>query len=91
MSTPPEENRRNPAMHMIRPTFVPKRRKKGCDDDIEIDYKDVSFLKKYTTDTGKIVGRKKTGLCAKHQRKLAEAIKRARFMALMPFVVKVDR
>jgi len=82
---------RNPALHMIRPTFVPKKRRRECCEDMVIDYKDVSLLKKYTTDTGKIVGRKKTGMCAKHQRALALSIKRARFMALMPYVVQVER
>lgn len=51
-----------------------------------IDYKDVETLKKFLTPRGKIVSRRQTGLCAYHQRKLALAIKRAREMALLPFV-----
>jgi small subunit ribosomal protein S18 len=84
--------RKHAAMGMIRPTFSYKKR--GCkfceDKDVEIDYKDVSTLKKYTTDVGKIIGRRKSGLCAKHQRAIANAIKKARFMALMPFTVHVE-
>ena len=51
-----------------------------------IDYKDVDLLKKYITDRGKILPRRVTGTSAKYQRKLAIAIKRARHMALLPFV-----
>lgn len=51
-----------------------------------IDYKDVDLLKKYITPYGKMLGRKKTGLCAKNQRELTVAIKRARFMGLLPYV-----
>ena len=51
-----------------------------------IDYKDVNTLKKYITEGGKILPRRMTGVCAKHQRVLAVAIKRARYMALLPYV-----
>ncbi|MDR2090429.1 MAG: 30S ribosomal protein S18 [Clostridiales bacterium] len=51
----------------------------------EVDYKDAGKLKKFITDKGKIMPRRITGTCAKHQRILAEAIKRARVMALLPF------
>lgn len=51
-----------------------------------IDYKDVAKLKRYITEKGKIVPRRQTGTCAKHQRELTTAIKRARFMALLPYV-----
>ncbi len=51
-----------------------------------IDYKDVDLLKKYISPSGKITSRRITGTCAKHQRMLAQAIKRARFMALLPYV-----
>lgn len=51
-----------------------------------IDYKDIETLKKFLTPKGKILSRRQTGLCAYHQRKLALAIKRARQMALLPFV-----
>ncbi len=51
----------------------------------EIDYKDVNTLKKYVTESGKILSRRMTGVCAKHQRVLAKAIKRARVADLLPF------
>ncbi len=53
-----------------------------------IDYKDVDTLKMFATERGKIMPRRVTGVSAKHQRMLARAIKRARYMALMPFVDK---
>ncbi len=58
-----------------------------CADKIKIDYKDVNRLKKFISDRGKILPRRTTGTCAKHQRELTIAIKRAREMALLPFVV----
>jgi len=54
----------------------------------EIDYKDWQQLKRFTSSYGKIVPKRRSSVCSKHQRKLAEAIKRARFMALLPFVSK---
>lgn len=57
-----------------------------CTDKVEsIDYKDVSKLKRYMTEKGKIIPRRTTGVCAKHQRELTGAIKRARVMALLPY------
>lgn len=53
-----------------------------------IDYKDTEILKKFINPHGRILSRKKTGVCAKNQRKLANAIKLARFMALMPYVAR---
>jgi small subunit ribosomal protein S18 len=52
----------------------------------EIDYKDVAKLKRYITEKGKILPRRQTGVCAEHQRTLTVAIKRAREMALLPYV-----
>lgn len=51
----------------------------------EIDYKDAQRLRRYLSDRGKIEPRRKTGTCAKHQRRLAVALKRARHMAMLPF------
>ena len=51
----------------------------------EIDYKDIAKLKKYDTEKGKILPRRMTGVCSKHQRLLSTAIKRARLVALLPF------
>lgn len=54
----------------------------------EIDYKNVELLSRFIFYTGKIMPAKKMGTCAKHQRKLATAIKRARYLALLPYVAK---
>lgn len=60
-----------------------------CTNNIkEIDYKDTETLKRFISSYGKIVPRKRNGVCAKHQRKLAMAIKRARTIALLPFIVQ---
>jgi len=70
-----------------RPMRKPAKKKvcSFCVDKIdEIDYKDVAKLKKFITESGKIAPRRSTGVCAKHQRILAAAIKRARVMALLP-------
>jgi len=56
------------------------------DKTIKIDYKNVDLLRRFLTEDGKIRPRRQTGTCAKHQRSLAEAIKRARHIALVPFV-----
>jgi small subunit ribosomal protein S18 len=67
-----------------------RRRKKVCvfcgKENNEIDYKDVNKLKRYVSERGKILPRRITGNCAKHQRALTVAIKRARHVALMPYV-----
>ena len=52
----------------------------------EIDYKNADLLRRFMSSYNKILPRKKRGTCAKHQRKLAQAIKRARYMALLPYV-----
>jgi small subunit ribosomal protein S18 len=54
----------------------------------EIDYKDTRLIQRFTTSYAKIVPRRRSGTCLLHQRKLSQAIKRARFMALIPFVVQ---
>lgn len=68
------------------------RKKKACrfcEDKVEtIDYKDVVVLRKFLTDRAKIFPRRTSGNCAKHQRQLATAIKRARYMAMLPYVVE---
>ena len=68
-----------------------RRRKKVCvfcGKDNEIDYKDTAKLKRYVSESGKILPRRITGTCAKHQRALTAAIKRARHVALMPYSVE---
>ena len=66
------------------------RRRKVCvfcsDENQVIDYKDVNLLKKYVSERGKILPRRITGNCAKHQRELTVAIKRARQLALISYV-----
>jgi small subunit ribosomal protein S18 len=51
----------------------------------DIDYKDIQTLRRFISSYSKIVPRKRSGVCAKHQRKLSQAIKRARVMSLLPF------
>lgn len=83
------------AMPEVADKVAPKRfkrapRKKVCNFCVDkaeyIDYKDVAKLKRYITEKGKIIPRRQTGTCSAHQRELAIAIKRARFMALIPYV-----
>lgn len=71
-----------------RPATVSKRRPDpfAGKDAIYVDYKDHKFLERFTNDQGKILPRRLTGLTAKNQRRIVEAIKRARFMAFLPFV-----
>jgi small subunit ribosomal protein S18 len=66
-----------------------RRKKKVCQmcAGKTVDYKDVDVIKKYiSNDKGKMLPRRATGACAKHQRHIAREIKRARFMALVPYV-----
>jgi small subunit ribosomal protein S18 len=56
-----------------------------CADKTEIDYKDIARLRRYISDRARIEPRRRTGICAKHQRRLALAIKRARYLALLPY------
>ncbi|MEW6041023.1 MAG: 30S ribosomal protein S18 [Elusimicrobiota bacterium] len=68
---------------------VQRLRKKPCRfcvDGSVIDYKDTGLLRHYTTERGKIIPRRVTGVCAKHQRVISQAIKRARIIALLPYV-----
>jgi small subunit ribosomal protein S18 len=68
----------------------PSRRRacKFCtDENLVIDYKNAGLLKYFITDRGKLVPRRLTGNCAKHQRAIARAVARARMIALMPFAV----
>ena len=53
-----------------------------------IDYKDVDIMKKFMNPHGRIINRKRTGVSAKHQRQLATAVKRARFLGLLPYLVR---
>lgn len=60
-----------------------------CEQKLDPTFRDYDLLKKYITERGKINAASKTGTCAKHQRKLSDAIKHARHIALLPFLVTV--
>jgi len=62
-----------------------------ADKNNRIDYKEPDTLRRFITDRGKIRARRKTGPCARHQRSIAMAIKRARYLALMPFISDPQR
>jgi small subunit ribosomal protein S18 len=88
----PTEDRRRGSVRSSNGPFQQRRgyfRKKVCKLCVrkikDVDYKDVDMLRRFVTDRGKILPRRITGTCAKHQRVLATAIKRARFVALLPF------
>ncbi|MDR2482050.1 MAG: 30S ribosomal protein S18 [Treponema sp.] len=68
--------------------FFKKKVCKFCTQKLKIDYKDADMLRHRITERGKILPRRMTGTCAKHQRALAQAIKRARIIALLPFVAE---
>jgi len=73
-------------------TYHRKRVCKFCaDESLVIDYKDIRTLRYFTTERGKIMPRRISGNCDKHQRKLMLAIKRARNMALLPFTTSLVR
>jgi small subunit ribosomal protein S18 len=98
---PVESAGEQPAAPAPAPSFSARPRREGgrgrdfrsrrkvcsfCVDKVkEIDYKDAGRLRRYLSDRGKIEPRRKTGTCAKHQRRLSTALKRARFMALLPY------
>lgn len=78
-------------MEKAEKSFARKSRKKVCAFCVDkagadIDYKDVAKLRKYISERGKIVPRRVTGTCAYHQRQVTIAVKRARHMALLPYV-----
>lgn len=66
--------------------FFKKKVCRFCTQDIKADYKSPDLLKRFITDRGKMLPRRITGTCAKHQRVLSREIKRARVLALIPFV-----
>ena len=75
--------------------MIKERKKRICrfceEQVVYIDYKDDKKLGKFTTEQGKIIPRRTSGVCAKHQRLLTTAIKRARILAIMPFVDNTAR
>ena len=66
--------------------FSEKGRCRFCRSELEVNYKDVGTLQKLCTTQGKLFSRKRSGNCAKHQRKVKLEVKRARFLGLMPFM-----
>ena len=85
---PKQKSSRVQSTRWNRPRYVPSRKVCAfCAGKIEaIDYKEPEKLRGYISDRGKIAPRRRTGTCAKHQRILARAIKRARHLALIPYV-----
>ena len=83
-----ESKKEEKSKRWVRPRYVPKRKFCSfCKDKVKaIDYKDLARVQHYISDRGKIEPRRKSGTCAKHQRLLATAIKRARHLALLPYV-----
>jgi len=70
--------------------FRPRRRKVCyfcANTGVEIDYKDVDLMRKFISDRGKIMPRRRTGTCPKHQRELARQIKKSREIALIPYFI----
>lgn len=89
---PPVQRREAAEGGDTRPRRRGRGRRRPCVMCVErmsyIDYKDFSFLRRYLSDRGRIESRRKSGTCAKHQRALAQAIKRARHLALLPFTAE---
>jgi small subunit ribosomal protein S18 len=81
---------------MARKSKLPSKQKKRastkkctfCVEKKTVTYSDVEVLNRYLSERGKIIARVRTGVCAKHQRRLTTAVKRARHLALVPFVVR---
>ena len=75
---------------MAKKKYIKKKKKcRFCKDKVaRIDYKDVNLLRRMITERGKILPSRITGTCARHQRQLATAIKRARHLATLPFVAE---
>jgi len=79
------------ALRQTRKTQQPRRIRECffCKNiNTEIDYKEIVLLRRFISSYGKITPRKRNGVCSTHQRKLSLAIKRARIMALLPFVIQ---
>jgi small subunit ribosomal protein S18 len=79
------EGERRPGGKFRRGGPVKRKVCRFCADKVEIDYKNISLLRTFITEKGKILSGRITGTCAKHQRELDTAIKRARMLVLLPF------
>ena len=86
-----QDNKAQSEIRYLNPVSVDVKKKKYCRFKKlgikYVDYKDGEFLKKFLNEQGKILPRRMSGNCAKHQRQLSEAIKRARAIALLPYTV----
>ena len=87
-----DKKRKNNNRNNMDVDFNPKFRKARkkvcvlcCDKNFELDYKNADQLKKFINDKGKILPRRATGACAKHQREITLAVKRARHIAILPY------
>jgi len=87
-----EEEERHPEERVAARRRYPRSQWRSCffckEKVKEIDYQDADFLRRFLTDRGKIKARRQTAVCARHQRQLAVAIKRARHLALLPFTAE---
>lgn len=72
-------------MAVVKRKFQRRKVCRFCTENIDIDYKDIKLLRQFVTERGKIMPRRLTGTCARHQRQLATAVKTARIIALLPF------
>lgn len=75
----------SPRMERHRYIARPKICQFCADKNLQIDYKHIDLLRRFVTEVGKIRPRRQTGTCARHQRELAQAIKRSRHLAMLPF------
>lgn len=91
MAAPAKNNRRDQNQRKKRRVFHRRKVCRYCaDTSLEINYKDPKSLRYFITERGKIIPRRLSGCCAKHQRTLTHEIKRARTIAFLPYVGTVD-
>jgi small subunit ribosomal protein S18 len=91
MAAPSGSARKDPKFRRKRRIYPRRKVCRFCADaSLQIDYKDPKSLKYFITERGKVIPRRLSGCCAKHQRTLTHAIKRARTIALLPYVGSVD-
>ena len=77
---------------MMRPQVMPEKHCYFCTTNMHsIDYKNAELIRRFMNNEGKIYPRRKTGTCAKDQRTLGEAIKRARYLALVPYTTRIKK
>ena len=91
MAAPSRSNKKDQKTRRKRRVFHRRKVCRFCADaSLDISYKDLKSLRYFITERGKIIPRRLSGCCAKHQRTLTHAIKRARTIALLPYVGTVD-